>query len=99
MTKFTQTMLSLRAELAAFKAGLQNFGNILDNALSSLARGYNPGTLVPPKALRQVLSRHKLDKMQEAISRSDLLTYYGFELESTVFTETSVNVNRACTPH
>ena len=31
--------------------------------------------------------------MQEAIPRSDLMTYYGFELvESTVLTETAVNV-------
>ena len=93
MTNFTQTMLALRAELAAFKVGLHNFGYILDDALSSLARGYIPATLVPPKVLRQVLNGLKLDRMQEAIPRSDLMTYYGFELvESTVLTETAVNV-------
>ena len=47
MTNFTQTLLALRAELAAFKVGLHNFGYILDDALSTLARGYIPVTLVP----------------------------------------------------
>ena len=93
MTNFTQTMLALRAELAAFKVGLHNFGYILDDALSRLARGYIPATLVPPKVLRQVLNGRKLDRMQEAITRSDLMTYYGFELvESIVLIETAVNV-------
>ena len=59
--------------MAAFKVGLHNFGYILDDALSSLARGYIPATIVPPKILRQVLNGLKFDRMQEAIPRNVLI--------------------------
>ena len=74
MTNFTKTMLALRAELAAFKVELHNFGYILDDALSSLARGFVPAKHVSPKVLQQVLNGLKLDRMQEDKPRCDLMT-------------------------
>ena len=77
----------------AFKMAVHNFGYILDDALSSLTRGYIPATLVPPEVLTSILDGIQLDKMQEAIPRTELMTYYGFELvQSTVITETGINV-------
>ena len=72
---------------------VHNYGYILDDALSSLTRGYIPATLVPLEVLTSILDGIQLDKMQEAIPRNELMTYYGFELvHSTVITETGINV-------
>ena len=87
------TFDTIRAELIAFKMAVHNYEYILDDALSSLTRGYIPATLVPPEVLTIILDGIQLDKMQEAIPRNELMTYYGFELvQSTVITETGINV-------
>ena len=87
------TFDTIRAELIAFKMAVHNYGYILDDALSSLTRGYIPATLVPPEVLTSILDGIQLDKTQEAIPRTELMTYYGFELvQSTVITGTGINV-------
>ena len=93
MLNYSQALNALREELIAFKIGLHNFGYILDDALSSLTRGLIPASLIPPEVLQKVLDGLKLDRMREAIPRSELMTYYGFELvDSTVITTTGINV-------
>ena len=93
LVNHTEAMTALRSELIAYKVGLHNYGYVLDDALSSLALGYIPATLIPPEVLRNILDGLHRDKMQEAIPRSELMTYYGFELvESTVITKTGLNV-------
>ena len=93
ITNHTQTLDLIRSELIAFKMAVHIFGYIWDDALSSLTQGYIPATLVPPEVLTSILDGMQLDKMQEAIPRTELMTYYGFELvQSTVITETGINV-------
>ena len=89
----SQTLETIRAELIAFKMAVHNYGYILDDALSSLTRGYIPATLVPLGVLTKILDGIHLDKMQEAIPRTELMTYYGFELvQSTVIMKRGINV-------
>ena len=89
----SQTLGTIRAELIAYKMAVHNYGYILDDALSALARGFVPATLVPPEVLTDNLDGTHLDMMQEAIPRTELMTYYPFELvQSTVITETGINV-------
>ena len=89
----SQTLATIRAELIAYKMAVHNYGYILDDALSALARGFVPATLVPPEVMTDILDGIHLDKMQEAIHRTELMTYYAFELvQSTVITETGINV-------
>ena len=91
--KYSTVIANHSAELIAFKMAVHNYGYILDDALSSLTRGYIPATLVPPEVLKSILDGIQLDKMQEAIPRNELMTYYGFELvQSTLITETGINV-------
>ena len=94
MTKIPQTTLALRAELAVFKFGVHNFGYILvDASKSTLVRGYIPAKLEPTVILRKFLNGLNFDRVQEAIPRSDLETYYGFgTIESTVFKEKALNI-------
>ena len=89
----SQTLGTIHAELIAYKMAVHNYGYILDHALSALARGLVPATLAPPEVLTDILGGIHLDKMQEAIPRTELMTYYAFELvKSTVMTETVINV-------
>ena len=89
----SQTLGTIPAELIAYKMAVHNYGYILDDTLSALARGFVPATLVPPEVLTDILDGIHLDKMQEAIPRAELMTYYAFELvQSTVITETGINV-------
>ena len=89
----SQTLDTIRAELIAFKMAVHNYGYIMDDALSSLTRGYIPATLVPSEVLTKILDGIHLDKMPVAIPRTELMTYYGFELvQSTVITKTGINV-------
>ena len=90
ITLFTQAMLALRAKLAAFKIGRHNFGFILDDALRSLAGGYIPTSFVPQKFRDRFL--RDSNSTTCTIPHSDLMTYYGLELEeSTVLTVSAVN--------
>ena len=89
-TKLFDTLLT---ELLDYQVVLHNFGNILDDALASLTKGFIPATLVPPEALLNLLNNIRVDGMQEAIPRAELSAYYGFELvQNVVMTESTINV-------
>ena len=93
LVNHTEAMTALHSELIAYEVGLHIYGYVLDNALSSLAIGYIPATLIPPEVLRNISDGLRRDKMHEAIPRSEPMTYYVFELvESTVITKTGLNV-------
>lgn len=93
LANHSRLMTSIGEELIAFKTGLHNFGYILDDALGSLTRGFIPSSLIPPEVLRKVIGATHVEGMQEAIPRSELSSYYGFELvESVAITNVSVNV-------
>ena len=93
----SQTLGTIRAELIAYKMAVHNYGYILD----ALARGErtcprictgNFGTPGGP-VLTDILDGIYLGKFQEAIPRTEFMTYYAFELvQSTVITETGINV-------
>ena len=79
--------------MVAYKVGLYSFGNVLDDALNSLANGRLPATLVQPERLLKMLEGLQLRDVHESIPRKDFLTYYNFELVSaTVFTENGLNI-------
>ena len=88
LVNHTEAMTALRSEMIAYKVGLHSYGYALDDALSSLAIGNIPATLIPLEVLRNILDGLRRDKMQEAIPRTELMTYHGFELvESTMITK------------
>ena len=93
MMNHTQYFDTLLAEILDYQVGLHNFGYVLDDALAALAKGFIPAALIPPKALLKVLNNIQVDGMQEAIPRTELSAYYGFELvENVVLTDESINV-------
>ena len=93
MLNYSQALNTLRGELIAFQIGLNNIGYILDHALSSLTRGLIPATLIPPEVLQKVFDCLKLDRIREAIPRSELMSYFGFKLmDSTVKTASRITV-------
>ena len=53
----------MRAELIACKMAAHNYGYVLDDALSSLTRGYVTATLVPPEGITNSLDGIRLDNM------------------------------------
>ena len=93
ITNFTTLIQSWKSEMVAYKVGLYNFGNVLDDALNSLANGRLPATLVQPEQLLKMLEGLQLRDVHESIPRKDFLTYYNFELVSaTVLTENGLNI-------
>ena len=90
---YSQALNALREAVNAFKIWLHNFEYILDDALPSLTSGIFPATQIPPVLLQKVFDGLKLDRMREAIPRSERTIYCGFELvDSSVITTTGNNV-------
>ena len=61
--------------------------------MSAFVRGFVPATLIPSEVLTDILDGNHLDKIQEVILRTELMTYCGFDLvQLTVITGTGINV-------
>ena len=80
----TNYLTGLINEVGSYRMGLLTYERELSDALEVLIHGRLPVSMVPPNDLAAILNRMEKNKLQEAIPREFLMSYYSFELVNAV---------------